>query len=520
MLSAWGAETSGDDAPTAQLGAARNKLDAAAQKSAEAALPSVPGNAADAGAAAGKDTAQAMLARFQLSAGQALSRGETVAVAVDPQQTAASENAHSTSFENSQSSGKAARHENSSEKKQAAGSPAAAGAAFLAMTVPVLPNAVLPNPVLSNPVLPSVGQASVAVKTHAAQSFLSETSSGAGHSAGAGLAVAAQKNAPQGIVPAAGDSRTEAGGVDAATGNEAHLAAEGAADVHSVAAGSPAAATPQAGLQPPGPDSSIATDGASGVSASALNDASGAASASAENPSAAHAVATGDKRVGEPAGQRAAHGATEAGAAALPGHAAAVPPIGPGGDSSALLRDAATGHGAANTAAVGAAGSRAPAPGTHETFTALDTDAANGASWQHTGAHSAEAGFEDPALGWVSVRADLTAGAVHASVLPGTAEAAQTLSAHMAGLSSYLSEHRTPVHTLTLASPGGDSGFSQAAGQNAGQGSGSGGSGDAAGRQPMQVGVAFAQAAAQTSRVGNDVPLITPRTGASIALIA
>jgi len=518
MLSAWGAETSGDDAPTAQSGAVRNKLDAAAQKSAEAALSSVPGTAADAGAAAGKDTAQAMLARFQLNAGQALSRGETVAVAVDPQQTAASENAHSTSFENSQSSGKAARHENSSEKKQAAGSPAAAGAAFLAMAVPVLPNAVLPNPVLSNPVLPSVGQASVAVKTHAAQSFLSEASSGAGHSAGAGLAVAAQKNVPQGIVPAAGNSRTQTGGVDAATGSEAHLATEGAADVHSAATGSPAAATAPAGLQPPGPDSSGEADAASGVSA--LNDASGAASASAENPSAAHAVANGDKRIGEPAGQRSAHGATEAGAAALPGHTAAVQPIGPGGDSSALLRDAATGHGAANTAAAGAAGSRAPAPGTHETFTALDTDAANGASWQHTGAHSAEAGFEDPALGWVSVRADLTAGAVHASVLPGTAEAAQTLSAHMAGLNSYLSEHRTPVHTLTLASPGGDSGFNQAAGQNAGQGSGSGGSGDGAGRQPMQMGVAFAQAAAQTSHAGNDVSLITPRTGASISLIA
>jgi len=56
-------------------------------------------------------------------------------------------------------------------------------------------------------------------------------------------------------------------------------------------------------------------------------------------------------------------------------------------------------------------------------------------------------------LGWVSVRADLGTGGIHASLVPATADAAQALGSHMAGLNAHLAERHTPVETLTLAAP-------------------------------------------------------------------
>ncbi len=111
------------------------------------------------------------------------------------------------------------------------------------------------------------------------------------------------------------------------------------------------------------------------------------------------------------------------------------------------------------------------------TFTALD--AASGVSkpsWVHAGAQHAEAGFQDPALGWVGVRANLNAGNVHAALMPESAEAAQVLSGTLAGLSAYLAEQHTPAATLTIADPAGravengaDQSLQQGAGQNAEQ---------------------------------------------------
>jgi hypothetical protein len=96
----------------------------------------------------------------------------------------------------------------------------------------------------------------------------------------------------------------------------------------------------------------------------------------------------------------------------------------------------------------------AAAPSSRETFAALDAETGGATtSWTHSGTHSAEAGFEDPAFGWVGVRADLGPGGIHAMVVPGSAEAAQALSGQMAGLHHHLSQHRTPVESLTLASP-------------------------------------------------------------------
>jgi hypothetical protein len=99
----------------------------------------------------------------------------------------------------------------------------------------------------------------------------------------------------------------------------------------------------------------------------------------------------------------------------------------------------------------GSSGSTAPAS-TREAFSALDGDTQAGSvSWLHTGANRAEAGFEDPTLGWVGVRADLGGGSVHASLVPGSAEAAQTLGSHLAGLNEYLAERHPAVATVTVA---------------------------------------------------------------------
>jgi hypothetical protein len=111
----------------------------------------------------------------------------------------------------------------------------------------------------------------------------------------------------------------------------------------------------------------------------------------------------------------------------------------------------------------------------HETFAALDGDAStSNATWVHTGSRQAEAGFQDPSLGWVGVRADASGTGIHASLLPGSTEAGQALGSHLAGLNTYLDEHHTPVESLTVATPDSQSagtgqGMYQGAGQQGGQ---------------------------------------------------
>jgi hypothetical protein len=112
------------------------------------------------------------------------------------------------------------------------------------------------------------------------------------------------------------------------------------------------------------------------------------------------------------------------------------------------------------------------------TFSALDMDAAPGApTWIHAGGQRAEAGFQDPTLGWVSVRAEMSGGGIHAALVPGTSEAAETLGGHIPGLNDYLAEHHTPVESLTLAAPGnrsGDAGMDGSGNQSMQQGTGYG----------------------------------------------
>jgi hypothetical protein len=142
-------------------------------------------------------------------------------------------------------------------------------------------------------------------------------------------------------------------------------------------------------------------------------------------------------------------------------------------DTVGLVRDLSGTRGAANLAN-GARGELAPAA--RDAFAELDSAPASGTvTWTHASPRQAEAGFEDPVLGWVGVRAEMSGGAVHAAVVPGSAEAAQELGRQMEGLHSYLAEQRTPVESLSMASAGGrggDPGSGQPMQQNAqGQGS-------------------------------------------------
>lgn len=88
------------------------------------------------------------------------------------------------------------------------------------------------------------------------------------------------------------------------------------------------------------------------------------------------------------------------------------------------------------------------------TFLALDSGKnVPSASWSLANVHSLEAGYRDPSLGWVSVRAQQDASGIHATVVPVSSDAAQSLGTHLAGLTTYLTEHRTSVDSVTIAAP-------------------------------------------------------------------
>jgi hypothetical protein len=143
-------------------------------------------------------------------------------------------------------------------------------------------------------------------------------------------------------------------------------------------------------------------------------------------------------------------------------------------DASNVVRDPAASHGVTSTIGgnSGGPGSTAAGSSIQDAFAALDATARPGAPvWTHGSTQRAEAGFQDPSLGWIGVRADASGGGVHATLVPGSADAAQTLGGHLAGLNAYLAEEHTHVDTLTLATPQGrEAGLS--AGQNQGQGMG------------------------------------------------
>jgi len=152
-------------------------------------------------------------------------------------------------------------------------------------------------------------------------------------------------------------------------------------------------------------------------------------------------------------------------------------------DASAWVRNPAGAHEVLSAASSVAAGSTGTQDITaREAIASLDAAPAVGTpNWLHAASRQAEAGFQDPALGWVGVRADLDGGIVHATVLTSSSEAAQALSGHLAGLSSYLTEQQTPVATLTITTSVGsgleagvDQSMQQSPGQNAEQGAAAG----------------------------------------------
>ncbi len=113
-----------------------------------------------------------------------------------------------------------------------------------------------------------------------------------------------------------------------------------------------------------------------------------------------------------------------------------------------------------------------------QTFTTLDSAvSAPAASSMHAERGSVEAGFDDPALGWIGVRAVLGHSGIHATVAPDSVSAEESVRAHLADLSVYLTEHHTPVETLTVAAPtvhsstqwSGDAHGQRGGGQEAGQ---------------------------------------------------
>jgi hypothetical protein len=154
-------------------------------------------------------------------------------------------------------------------------------------------------------------------------------------------------------------------------------------------------------------------------------------------------------------------------------------------DASGLLRDPEAMRGATGTGSGTAPGTGGPSSGSttgssaHEAFAALDADTnASSPNWIHAGTRRAEAGYQDPALGWIGVRADVSGGGVHATLLPSSSEAAQALGGHMAGLDAYLAREHTSVRSLTLTTPEGrEPAFASGQGPDQGMNQGSGQSG-------------------------------------------
>jgi hypothetical protein len=72
--------------------------------------------------------------------------------------------------------------------------------------------------------------------------------------------------------------------------------------------------------------------------------------------------------------------------------------------------------------------------------------------WIHAGTHFAEAGFQDPSLGWISVRATRDPTGLHAIVVPPSLEAERTLSMHLSGLNAYLANNQIDVSLVALSS--------------------------------------------------------------------
>lgn len=89
---------------------------------------------------------------------------------------------------------------------------------------------------------------------------------------------------------------------------------------------------------------------------------------------------------------------------------------------------------------------------TQNIFHSLDqNNALPPGAWIHSGVHRAEAGYLDPALGWVGVRAEALHGSIHAALMPSSTASARSLVEQLGGLHDFLRERQGSIATLTVA---------------------------------------------------------------------
>lgn len=198
------------------------------------------------------------------------------------------------------------------------------------------------------------------------------------------------------------------------------------------------------------------------------------------------------------------------------------------GSNPGLARELAGGRenaGAPNGTREGLQGT-ASGTGAHDTFAEMDGGTSGApTTWIHAGAHRAEAGFQDPTLGWVGVRADVGADGIHASLVPGTANAAEVLGGQLAGLNAHLAAQHTAVDTVTLASPEGreaGGAMGHAGNQSAGHGSKDGsapGEQASTGRQSNASAASVTEARPTAENRTLEYAVNTPR-GATISVMA
>lgn len=161
-------------------------------------------------------------------------------------------------------------------------------------------------------------------------------------------------------------------------------------------------------------------------------------------------------------------------------------------------------------------------PSIQETMNALDASAGTDSGhvvWTLPERMHAEAGYQDPVLGWVGVRAEVSNSALHATVVPQTSEAAQALGGHIAGLHTYLSENHIPVETISLAGFGGSA--QQSPGQETGRGAHHG-TGDQAGQSNVLESTPDLRPIVRsiTNSVDQESPLTAAHSSTYISVIA
>jgi hypothetical protein len=193
------------------------------------------------------------------------------------------------------------------------------------------------------------------------------------------------------------------------------------------------------------------TASSSGVQATAPSSAKSSVQTQAtpDNHAEQDALAHAGAQTILPSGAASQHTAQQSSAQAI-AHPAPASIAQPALDSAGMRGAVSPTGPALNTAGAAAI----PHAESRETFAALDAEPAGApATWVHAGSNQAEAGFNDPNLGWVSVRADQAGGAIHATLVPGSSEAASALSSHLDGLNAYLDSRHSPVQSLTVGEP-------------------------------------------------------------------